>query len=99
MSDFDPGPGQRITLTVRGMTHSIQKYLSEHDLGMQPMLEKAVDNYLNGGIQREVQDAVNKQMPSFVESVVRRVLWGMRDEIEEVVALKIRDAIRSTEER
>ena len=82
-------PGMQVEIIVKRLQEQISHHMTESDLGMQHLLEAAVERFINGGLQEQVKNAVNRELPNLVESIVRQTLWDTRGTIAEAVSDKL----------
>ena len=86
-----------VDLTVTNMKAHMKQYISEAGLGMEQLLDQEVDNYIKGGgLAREVQKAIEESMPSVIKAATMKVMWDLREGLEEVIAEQIRKRLNDT---
>lgn len=88
-------PGATVRIEVEGLSLQIRRHLQAKELGLEQMLDRAVDEFLKTGLEQQVRKAVAAELPEIIDSLVRRALWDAEHEqgLQEFIGKKIREAL------
>ncbi len=84
-------PGMRVEVTARRLQQQISAAMTEQDLGMQVLLEQAIEEFINGGgLARQVKETVDRELPRIVTQIVFQQMYAMREDMDLAIAEVLR---------